>query len=122
MGLCGIVPADGDAAGVLHGEAVARAVDERIGNEARDGIHAKHENGHGPGATPLFDFEDPVEQSQEYEGEAAGEEDEGAGPKIFVDGEPDVPGLAGEQAENSSEQHDERFLFSGICGRGASVR
>src|SRR5262249_51517264 len=67
-------------------------------------------------ATPAADVEDHETRGQENHGEAAGEEDEAAGPEFFVDGEDDVPDLAGKgQIETVNRQTDSRVVGDALA-------
>src|ERR1700733_14044214 len=64
--------------------------------EDGDGVGAEDQPGEGKplpyfGLAEVPDIDQPVKQSEEHRGPACAEEDVGAGPEIFVDGEAEVP-------------------------------
>ena len=88
--------------------------DEEFGDaEGGDCVGAEDEPGEGE-PLPCFGFvevayiDEPVEDCEGQESAACAEEDVGAGPEIFVDGEPDVPeGSCGETEDSGEEEAGE---------------
>ena len=75
--------------------------DEEDGDaEDGDGIGAEDQPGEGEplpyfGLVEVPDVNQPVKESEEQQSPACAEENVGAGPQIFVDGEADVPERSG---------------------------
>src|SRR4029077_16419164 len=88
---------------------VSRTVNQRVSDETGNGVHPKNENRHRPSATPVPDFQYPVQESQEGKCKSTREEYKRTRPKVFVDREPLVPQQPDHEANNSRAQQTKRL-------------